>query len=84
MIILYYGSYVAIPSPLVGFGRKKVDFEHGFYLTNLYEQAKAWTVTIAERKGRNTRPFVSAYTLDYTSVKTDGFRVKIFDSYDLE
>ena len=40
--------------------------------------------TIAERKGRNTKPIVSAYTLDYSSVKTGDFRVKVFDSYDLE
>lgn len=84
MITLYHGSYIAVPSPLVGLGRKKVDFGQGFYLTTLYEQAKAWAETIAERKGRNTKPIVSAYTLDYSSVKNGCFRVKVFDSYDLE
>ena len=84
MITLYHGSYIAVPSPLVGLGRKKVDFGQGFYLTNLHDQAKAWAETIAERKGRNTKPIVSAYTLDYSSVKTGDFRVKVFDSYDLE
>ena len=84
MITLYHGSYIAVPSPLVGLGRKKVDFGQGFYLTNLHDQAKAWAGTIAERKGRNTKPIVSAYTLDYLSVKTGGFRVKVFDSYNLE
>ena len=84
MITLYHGSYIAVSSPLVGLGRKKVDFGQGFYLTNLYEQAKSWAVTIAERKGRNTKPIVSTYTLDYNSVKTDDFRIKIFDSYNLE
>ena len=84
MITLYHGSYIAVPSPLVGLGRKKVDFGQGFYLTNLHNQAKAWAETIAERKGRNTKPIVSAYTLDYSSVKNGGFRVKVFDSYNLE
>lgn len=84
MTILYHGSYIAVKAPLVGLGRKKVDFGQGFYLTNLYEQAKAWAETIAERKGRNTSPVVSAYTLDYSSVKTGGFRIKVFDSYNLE
>lgn len=84
MITLYHGSYIAVPSPLVGLGRKKVDFGQGFYLTNLHDQAKAWAETIAERKGRNTKPIVSAYTLDYSSVKNGGFRVKVFDLYDLE
>ena len=84
MITLYHGSYIAVQQPLVGLGRKKVDFGQGFYLTNLHDQAKAWAETIAERKGRNTMPIVSAYTLDYSSVKIGGFRVKVFDSYDLE
>ena len=84
MITLYHGSFITVSSPLVGLGRKKVDFGQGFYLTNLYEQAKAWAETMAERKGRNTLPVVSSYTLDYTSVKNGNFRVKVFDSYDLE
>ncbi len=84
MITLYHGSYIAVPSPLVGLGRKKVDFGQGFYLTNLQEQARAWAVTIAERKGRNKQPIVSSYTLNYSSVKNDGFRVKVFESYNLE
>lgn len=58
MITLYHGSYIAVAAPLVGLGRKKVDFGQGFYLTNLHEQAKAWAVTIAERKGKNTQPIV--------------------------
>lgn len=53
MISLYHGSYIAVSSPLVGLGRKKVDFGQGFYLTNLHEQAKSWAETIAERKGRD-------------------------------
>jgi len=48
MITLYHGSYIAVPSPFVGLGRKKVDFGQGFYLTNLHGQAKAWAETIAE------------------------------------
>ena len=84
MITLYHGSYIEVPTPLVGLGRKKVDFGQGFYLTNLPDQAKAWAATIAERKGRRVKPIVSAYTLDYTSVKNAGFRVKVFDAYNLE
>ncbi len=79
MITLYHGSYITVSSPLVGLGRKKVDFGQGFYLTNLHKQAKAWAETIAERKGRNAQPVVSEYTLNYTSVRTDCFRIKIFE-----
>ena len=84
MITLYHGSYIAVSSPLVGLGRKKVDFGQGFYLTKLYDQAKAWAITIAERKGRNIQPIVTAFTLDYDSILADGLRVKFFDSYNLE
>ncbi len=84
MITLYHGSYIAVDSPLVGLGRKKVDFGQGFYLTILHEQAKAWAETIAERKGRKAIPIVSVYSLEYSSVKNSSFRVKIFDSYNLE
>lgn len=84
MISLYHGSYIAVPFPLVGLGRNNVDFGQGFYLTNLPEQAKAWARTIAERKGRNTEPIISAYTLDYSSLKNSGFRVKVFESYNIE
>lgn len=84
MITLYHGSYITVQSPMVGLGRRKVDFGQGFYLTSLQEQAKAWAQTIAERKGRKATPIVSTYTLDYTLLRTSDFRVKVFESYDLE
>ena len=84
MITLYHGSYIAVSSPLAGLGRNKVDFGQGFYLTNLYDQAKSWAVTIAERRGRKVDPIVSHYTLEYSKIQHSGFRVKIFASYNLE
>lgn len=84
MIILYHGSYIAVPTPYVGLGRKKVDFGQGFYLTKLHEQAAAWSQIIAERKGRTTQPIVSEYELDFDAVKAGDFRVKVFEAYDLE
>lgn len=84
MITLYHGSFTEVSSPLVGLGRKKVDFGQGFYLTNLYEQAKSWAVTIAERKGRNAQPIVTTFTLDYDSLKPKGYRFKLFETYNLE
>lgn len=84
MITLYHGSYIAVQSPFVGLGRKKVDFGQGFYLTKLQSQAKSWAATIAERKGRNIKPVVSSYNFDYESIETSGYRVKIFKKYDIE
>lgn len=76
MITLFHGSYIAVTTPFVGLGRKKVDFGQGFYLTSLLTQAKSWAETIAERKGRNTHPVVSSYNFDIDSVVADGYRVK--------
>lgn len=84
MTTLYHGSYIAVSTPFVGLGRKKVDFGQGFYLTKLQSQAQSWAETIAERKGRNIQPVVSSYKFDYDSVIANGYRVKIFESYDLE
>lgn len=39
MTTLFHGSYVSVPSPLTGVGRRELDFGPGFYLTNLREQA---------------------------------------------
>lgn len=84
MTILYHGSYIAVITPFVGLGRTKVDFGQGFYLTQLEAPAKSWATVIAERKGRTAQAVVSSFSLDTESVITDGYRVKIFNEYDLE
>ena len=84
MMTLFHGSYMTVQNPLVKLGRKKVDFGQGFYLTKLRPQAESWAIAIAERKGRNTLPTVSSFLFDFDAVKSDGFRVKIFESYNLE
>ena len=84
MITLYHGSYIQVGKPLVKLGRKKVDFGQGFYLTKLRQQASSWAKTIAKRKGRNALPTLSIYSFDYDAVKNKDYRIKIFDSYNLE
>lgn len=84
MITLYHGSFTAVITPFVGLGRKKVDFGQGFYLTKLFEQAHSWAEVIAGRKGRSAKPIVSVYEMDYDALKSEGYRVKIFNSYNLE
>ena len=84
MITLFHGSYVPVQTPLVKLGRKKVDFGQGFYLTRLRQQAESWAYTIAERKGRNAKPVVSTFTFDFESVKSAGYRIKVFESYNIE
>ena len=65
-------------------GRKKVDFGQGFYLTKLRSQAQSWAETVAERKGKDVRPVLSIYSIDIDSIKANGYRVKVFEAYDLE
>lgn len=84
MITLYHGSYIQVGKPLVKLGRKKVDFGQGFYLIKLRQQASSWAKTIAERKGRNTLPTLSIDSFDYDAVKSNNYRIKIFDSYNLD
>lgn len=81
---LYHGSYTVVSSPLVKVGRTKVDFGQGFYLTSLLGQAESWARIISERKGRNITPKVSVFSLDLKSVIADGFRTKVFETYDIE
>lgn len=84
MITLYHGSYMAITTPFVHIGRKNVDFGQGFYLTKLLDQAKSWASTVAERKGRNVVGIVSTYHIDVDKVIKQGYRVKVFEQYNLE
>ena len=84
MITLYHGSYIQVGKPLVKLGRKKVDFRQGFLPYQIAPQASSWEKTIAERKGRNALPTLSIYSFDYDAVKNKDYRIKIFDSYNLE
>ena len=84
MMTLFHGSYVSVKAPLVRLGRKKVDFGQGFYLTKLRQQAVSWARTIAERKGRNAMPTVSIFKFDFDAVESDGYRINVCESYNLE
>lgn len=84
MITLFHGSYISVSTPFVKLGRDKVDFGKGFYLTKLRDQAQSWAKTISERKGRNAQPILSTYSFDFDSAKDAGYRIKIFEFYNLE
>ena len=84
MTTLFHGSYTEVASPLVKLGRAKVDFGQGFYLTMLQSQAEAWAKTISERRKTGTQAVVSAFSLDMDGVKADNYRIKTFETYDLE
>ena len=67
---VYHGSYTKIDEIDLTKGELNRDFGRGFYVTNLYEQAKFW----AKRKGKKQKNngiiteftfFESAFTSDY-------------------
>lgn len=79
-MILYHGSYSVISKPDVIYSRERLDFGAGFYLTNIYEQAKNWATRFRYRK---CPCIVNVFELDYGFVQKK-YRVKIFESYDKE
>lgn len=84
MITLYHGSYLSVSHPQITAGRRNLDFGRGFYITKIREQAEAWAVVIAGRKGRKASPVVSIYSFDDALAESDGVRFKRFPSYDIE
>ena len=54
MMMLYHGSYISVPLPLTGVGRKELDFGPGFYVTNLREQAERWARRVCVIRAADT------------------------------
>ena len=79
-MILYHGSYIAIPSPKISYSRSRLDFGTGFYLTNIYEQARNWAVRF---KYRHCPCIVNVFELDYETVQKE-YCIKTFEYYDKE
>lgn len=75
-MILYHGSYLAIPCPDLEHSREAVDFGKGFYLTPIESQAKKWCV---KHSRRWTDMVVSKYNLDEEILAQ--LKVLRFDSY---
>lgn len=78
---VYHGSTTIVKSPLVGVGRRNLDFGKGFYVTDLQDQAVSW----ASRPINAGKPQVlNVYELDMGAIKQSGFRYKHFKAYDAE
>lgn len=78
-MILYHGSYIAIPTPDLEHSRDAVDFGKGFYLTPIEEQAKKWC---AKHSRRWEEMVVSKY--DFADEHLTELKVLRFDSYSEE
>ena len=78
-MILYHGSYIAIPIPDLIHSRKNVDFGCGFYTTPIYEQAVNWSEKF-KRRGKSG--IISRYQFDEKAYQE--LNVLQFDSYSEE
>lgn len=80
MITLYHGSYMSVPAPLTGVGRRELDFGPGFYVTTLRNQAERWAHRVCVIRALET-PTISSYEFDDTLLPVDVRHLR-FDSYD--
>jgi len=79
---LYHGSYLSVPSPLTGVGRRELDFGPGFYVTSLRDQAERWARRVCVIRAMNT-PMLSAYEFDEDNLPSDIRRLRL-EHYDQE
>lgn len=81
ILTVYHGGTEEIKSPLVNVGRPNLDFGPGFYISDLYLQAKEWAEQMADL--RDLSPVVSVYHLRQQDI-ISSCNAKIFTEYDNE
>lgn len=77
-ISVYHGGTQIITNPDVSIGRPNLDFGPGFYITDIYSQAKDWALKVSEL--RNLSAVVNRYELDRDQFVRDA-KALIFDYY---
>lgn len=82
MMTLYHGSFISVPTPLTGVGRRELDFGPGFYVTNLREQAERWARRVCVIRAVDT-PTISVYEFDEAALPADVSRLRL-EHYDQE
>ncbi len=80
-VIVYHASTEIVKSPICRYGREKLDFGRGFYLTNMKAQAKEWASRMQDR--RHKPGLLNVYTLDKEAILAEA-QCKIFHAYDKE
>ena len=79
-MILYHGSFTAIPHPNLSFARDTTDFGRGFYTTIIKSQAEKWTGRFKRRYGYGT---LSIYEVDETELRKN-VSVLEFETYSVQ
>lgn len=80
MKILYHGSYISVPNPLTGVGRRELDFGPGFYVTSIRDQAERWARRVCVIRAVDT-PLLSIYEFDETALPANVRRLRM-EHYD--
>lgn len=75
---VYHGGTEVINVPKVNAGRPNLDFGPGFYVTDIYVQAKDWAIKIG--KERDLTPVVNVYHLKQRDI-LQNCRHLIFETY---
>lgn len=81
MLTVYHGATDVVSSPICAFGRPRLDFGQGFYVTDIKEQAIRWAKTMSGK--RSLPPVLNIYTLNRELILLEG-KHNIFTSYDAE
>lgn len=81
ILTVYHGGTDEIKFPLVHVGRPNLDFGPGFYVTDIFLQAKEWAEQMADL--RAVSPIVSVYHLHQKELIANG-NAKVFTEYDNE
>lgn len=81
ILTVYHGGTEVIEVPKVNAGRINLDFGSGFYVTDIYAQAKDWAIKVA--KERELTPIVNVYHLKQRDLLSQ-CRHQIFEAYDEE
>lgn len=81
MLTVYHGATEIVKCPICAFGRPRLDFGQGFYVTDIKEQAIRWAKSLADKRG--LQPVLNTYTLDREAFMEEG-KCKIFTSYNAE
>ncbi len=81
ILTVYHGGTEIITHPKVDVGRPNLDFGPGFYITDIYAQAKDWALKIANI--RESSPLLNLYHLKQREIISN-CRSLIFDAYNKE
>lgn len=81
VIEVYHAGTERVENPDCTYGRENLDFGHGFYITDIYDQA--FNFANSKARERNANAKINIYLLDRKSLLSES-RYKIFDRYDGE